>query len=190
MVPTEYPFIPLHISCELPNEMTEKYSMIQLLKEHETIVKKYQVIFNCLDDLDKSMDIIEPEQPKRNEFFRRIALGNHCSLYIQFELDYQQGSKPKHIRFFGSQQNVQELKKNWKSYEWNKQESIHQNFLNVFQVQSRIDYTNTNDNECGICYSLNLNNQLPQSICKCGRGFHSICLYEVRLLIIIIIMMS
>ncbi|KAG2231704.1 hypothetical protein INT48_000444 [Thamnidium elegans] len=163
MVPTEYPFVPLQISCELPNEMTEKYSMSQVLLEHETIVKKYQVIFNCLDDLDKNMNIIEPEQPKRNDFYRRIALGNHCSFYIQFELEYQ-GGKPKHIRFFGSQNNVQELKSNWKSYQWCKQESIHQNLLNVFQVQSTIDYTNTSDIECGICYSYNLNNQLPQVI--------------------------
>ncbi|GAA5817520.1 hypothetical protein MFLAVUS_011068 [Mucor flavus] len=163
MVPSDYPFVPLQISCELPNEMTEKYKMNQVLSEHETLVKKYQVIFDCLDDLDKNMNIIEPEQPKRDDFYRRIALGNHCSFYIQFELEYQ-GGKPKHIRFFGSQNNVQELKNNWKSYQWCKQESVHQNLQNVFQVQSTIDYTDTSDIECGICYSYNLNNQLPQVI--------------------------
>ncbi|KAI7869845.1 Fanconi anemia complex, subunit FancL, WD-repeat containing domain protein [Mucor mucedo] len=163
----EYPFVPAQISSDLPKEMTPKPYLYQVLEEHESIINKYQPLFDSLDDLDKHMRIIEPEHPKRNDLWRRIALGHHCSFHIQLDPDYQ-NTKPGLIRFFGSSNRVQDLKAKWKSYAWNKQESLSVNLLNSFQIESsntNNDYTNTSDIECGICYSYKLDSgDLPQII--------------------------
>lgn len=112
----EYPFVPPQVTSELPKEMTPNASLYQVLKEHEHIINKHQLLFDSLDDLDKHMRIIEPEQPKRNDMWRRVALGHHCTFHIQLEANYQ-GTKPS-VRFFGSLNRVQELKAKWKSYAW------------------------------------------------------------------------
>lgn len=113
----EYPFVPPQISSELPKEITPNQSLYHVLIEHESIANKYQPLFNSLDNLDKHMRIIEPEKPKRNELWRRIALGHHCSFHIELDADYTDG-KPSLVRFFGSLNRVQELKTKWKSYAW------------------------------------------------------------------------
>ena len=155
------------------------------MMEFEALVDKYQLLFNCLDDVDQHMRIIEPDHPKRSDTYRKIALGHHCSLYIDFGPNYTVG-KPSHIRFFGSLSRVQDLKQKWKAYEWQKEDAMHDNLLRVFSIQSeqdQDDYTNTNDLECGICYNYKLDNgALPSVVCantQCNRGFHSHCLYEV-----------
>ena len=43
--------------------------------------------------------------------------------------------------------------------------------------------------ECGICYAYRLNDLIPDKACddsRCGQPFHSLCLYEVNKIIIIV----
>lgn len=193
----DYPFIPPQVVSDLPTTLvlssTTSSSISSILKQHEQLVDQYQELYDCLDDLDANMRIIEPDQPKRKDLYRRIALGHHCSFQIEFSPTYscKKDGKPKNIRFFGSLNRVSELKKKWKLYTWQSNEKMHINLLNSFQLvtdkeaqQEQEDYTNTNNIECGICYSFKLDNgELPEIICEnksCNRGFHSICLYEVK----------
>lgn len=194
ILPMEYPYIPPQMIYDLPSSFTTSTytattSMKSIVQEFEHLIRQYQPLFDCLDDIDKHMRIIEPDPPKRSETFRKIALGYHCSLYIDLGPNYtMEKGKPTHIRFFGSQSRVQDLKAKWKSYIWNKEELIHTNLIQSFQIVSEHssqneDYINTNDLECGICYSYKLDGgELPEVICSnsvCNRGFHSLCLYEV-----------
>lgn len=195
-LPMEYPYIPPQMTYDLPTSFTTstyttRTSIKSIVDEFERLVNQYQPLFNCLDDIDKHMRIIEPDPPKRSETYRKIALGYHCSLYIDLGPNYTaEKGKPTNIRFFGSQSRVQDLKAKWKSYVWKKDESMHTNLKQSFQIvssgnsqqQTNEDYINTNDLECGICYSYKLDGgELPEVICSnsiCNRGFHSLCLYE------------
>jgi E3 ubiquitin-protein ligase FANCL len=196
----DYPFVPPQVTCQLPTSIstTANTTISNLLTQHEQLVNQYQELFDCLDDIDSNMRIIEPDKPTRTDLYRRIALGHHCSFQIEFNPNYapKKDGKPKNIRFFGNLNRVQELKNKWKLYEWKLYEKMHVNLLNSFQIvttttEADEDYTNTNDIECGICYSFKLDNgELPEIICVnslCNRGFHSICLYEVKFVFLYLI---
>lgn len=116
----EYPYIAPKVSYELPTSFTlHSISLYTIYNEFQAQIQKYQELFDCLDDLDKNMRIIEPEEPKRCDIYRKIALGFHCSLHIQFNPDYSLSKgKPTNIRFFGSLTRVKDLKLKWKSYIW------------------------------------------------------------------------
>ncbi|KAI8364235.1 WD-repeat region-domain-containing protein [Blakeslea trispora] len=188
-LPPKYPLIPSKlISCPLPTsiDITGR-GLRDILVQHETLVHQYQALFDCLDDLDKHMRILEPEQPTRADCWRRIALGFHCSLDIELNPDGPVNTKPNKVRFFGNASRTSDLKKKWASKIWDKQKSMHQNLLDTFQIvaneqQQSTDYTKTGDIECGICYSYKLNGEeTPEIICPntlCNRGFHYPCLYQ------------
>lgn len=142
------------------------------------------------------MTILEPDKPTRADVWRRIALGHHCSLEIELNIEAPMDIKPK-ARFFGNLSRVKDLKEKWAISEWyvndnirffffffwfrtqrvifyrNKNEPIHANLLYIFQmVKSQDsnmteDYTNKNDVECGICYAYKLDDaSTPDIICN------------------------
>jgi E3 ubiquitin-protein ligase FANCL len=88
----------------------------QLLSQHQQLITKYQQLFDCFDDLDSHLRIVEPEQPKKSDCWRRIALGYHCTLELEFNPDLAVG-RPK-ASFFGSVSRVNDLKSKWSKYKW------------------------------------------------------------------------
>ncbi|KAL7312772.1 hypothetical protein PS15m_008498 [Mucor circinelloides] len=187
-LPSNYPFATPKAEWDLPVAISNYTTLASILAQHRALVIRFQSFFNCMDDLDKHMRIIEPDKPKRGDTWRKIALGHHCSLEIQINAESPLDMKPK-IRFFGNANRVKDLQSKWKESTWNKHLSIHQNLLDSFQLVSGStdayeDYTTTGDIECGICYSYKLNNtDTPDIICSnvsCNRGFHYQCIYEVR----------
>ncbi|GAN04869.1 E3 ubiquitin-protein ligase FANCL [Mucor ambiguus] len=186
-LPSNYPYASPKAEWDLPVAVSNHGTLAHILAQHRAFVIKFQLLFNCMDDLDKHMRIIEPERPKRSDTWRRIALGHHCSLEIHINAESPLDMKPK-IRFFGSANRVKDLQSKWKESSWNKDLLMHQNLLDSFQLVSNStdayeDYTTTGDIECGICYSYKLNHtDTPDIICSnmsCSRGFHYQCLYEV-----------
>ncbi|KAI9476572.1 MAG: WD-repeat region-domain-containing protein [Benjaminiella poitrasii] len=192
LLPAHYPFASPKVTTELPSSIeinSSCSSLSSILEQHKNLIEKYQQLFDCLDDLDKHMRILEPEHPKRSDVWRKIALGHHCSLEIELNPEAPIDSKPK-IRFFGSLNRVNDLKNKWNEFKWDKDIPIHKNLLSSFQLVSNSenkdvqeDYTTIGDIECGICYSYKLNDEdTPEIICGnqlCSRGFHYQCLYEV-----------
>jgi E3 ubiquitin-protein ligase FANCL len=207
-LPANYPFVFPQVKCQLPVKIqVSSSSLPQIYSHHQQLIHKYQPLFNCLDDLDQNMKILEPDQPNRSDVWRRIALGYHCSLEIELNPDAPMDAKPK-VRFFGNLSRVKDLKNKWANSEWcvketekkkdgfptdtfnrNKDGPIHTNLLSIFQMvksqesNATEDYTNKHDVECGICYAYKLNDtSTPDIICtnqSCIRGFHYQCLYEV-----------
>ncbi|OBZ85092.1 E3 ubiquitin-protein ligase FANCL [Choanephora cucurbitarum] len=172
-LPPKYPLNAARlISCPLPAsiDITGR-DLHDILIQHEVLVNQHQSLFDCLDDLDKHMRILEPEQPTRADCWRRIALGHHCSLDIELNPDAPVNMKPNKVRFFGNASRVSDLKKKWNNKIWDKQKPIYENLLETFQLvadeqQRSTDYTKTGDIECGICYSYKLNGvETPDIIC-------------------------
>ncbi|KAG1175797.1 hypothetical protein G6F70_003892 [Rhizopus microsporus] len=184
ILPSNYPFTAPHIVADTPVPIQSSLSLTTIVRQHQTIIDQHQDLFNCLDDLDKHMRILEPEHPKRSELWRKIALSYHCSLYLEIVDPLLPFNKPQ-IRLFGSESRVENLRRVWDQAEWNKSLPLHTNLLTIFQLvpndkQEQEDYTNASDIECAICYSYKLENgETPETICKlCNRGFHSTCLYQ------------
>ncbi|KAG2191379.1 hypothetical protein INT46_001756 [Mucor plumbeus] len=149
-----YPFTSPKAEWDLPIAISNYSTLAKILSQHRAFVIKYQLFFNCMDDLDKHMRILEPDKPKKSDKWRRIALGHHCSLEIQINAESPLEMKPK-IRFFGSAKRVKDLQTKWKASTWNKNLSIHQNLLDSFQLvdndnDAYEDYTTTGDIECVI----------------------------------------
>lgn len=63
------------------------------------------------------MTILEPDKPTRADVWRRIALGHHCSLEIELNIEAPMDIKPK-ARFFGNLSRVKDLKEKWAISEW------------------------------------------------------------------------
>ncbi|CEI97836.1 hypothetical protein RMCBS344292_11961 [Rhizopus microsporus] len=202
ILPSNYPFTAPHIIADTPVPIQSSLSLTTIVRQHQTIIDQsslslttivrqhqtiigqHQDLFNCLDDLDRHMRILEPEHPKRSELWRKIALSHHCSLYLEIVDPLLPFNKPQ-IRLFGSESRVENLRRVWDQAKWNKSLPLHTNLLTIFQLvpndkQEQEDYTNASDIECAICYSYKLENgETPETICKlCNRGFHSTCLYQ------------
>lgn len=112
-----YPFTSPKAEWDLPVAISNYSTLAKILSQHRSFVIKYQLFFNCMDDLDKHMRILEPDKPKKSDKWRRIALGHHCSLEIQINAESPLEMKPK-IRFFGSAKRVKDLQTKWKAFIW------------------------------------------------------------------------
>ncbi|CEP18045.1 hypothetical protein [Parasitella parasitica] len=150
-----YPFVSPKAEWDLPIPISNYTTLANVLVQHRALVDKYQTFFDCMDDLDRHMRVLEPDKPKRSDAWRRIALGHHCSLEIQINAEFPLDIKPK-IRFFGTANRVKDLQAKWKASKWNRDLPPHQNLLGSFQLvnssdDTQEDYTTTGDIDCAIC---------------------------------------
>lgn len=116
-LPSNYPFATPKAEWDLPVAISNYTTLASILAQHRAFVIRFQSFFNCMDDLDKHMRIIEPDKPKRGDTWRKIALGHHCSLEIQINAESPLDMKPK-IRFFGNVNRVKDLQNKWKESTW------------------------------------------------------------------------
>ncbi|KAI8636348.1 WD-repeat region-domain-containing protein [Parasitella parasitica] len=185
-LPRNYPFASPRAEWDLPIAISNYTTLANILAQHRALVDKYQLFFDCMDDLDRHMRILEPDRPKKGDVWRRIALGHHCSIEIQINAESPLDMKPK-IRLFGSADRVKDLQTKWKASIWNSDLPLYQNLLYSLQLthssnSTKEDHLTASDIDCGICYSYKLNHkETPEIICSnvsCSRGFHHQCLYE------------
>jgi E3 ubiquitin-protein ligase FANCL len=140
-----------------------------------------------LDDIDTNTWVLEPDKPKRSDMSRRIALGNHCSLFIK--LDELNPKKICDYTLFGAERFIAPLKiniaKNFNN--WDPSLSIRQNLERILEINFPSPEESSDFNvACGICYGYRLDDVIPDQTCsnaKCGQPFHHVCLYEVSILI-------
>eukprot|EP00850_Spirogloea_muscicola_P001594 SM000006S19359 [mRNA] locus=s6:347582:350950:+ [translate_table: standard] len=87
--PAAYPEHPPTASTDLPEELTLQWikgtSLQSTLAQFEEVLKSYQELWDCIDDLDANTLVLEPERPTRSDTFRRIALGGHCTILITID---------------------------------------------------------------------------------------------------------
>lgn len=53
--------------------------------------ENFQEVWAMLDDIDANTWVLEPDNPKRSDLMRRIALGNHCSLKVEVDVNNPRG---------------------------------------------------------------------------------------------------
>ncbi|XP_046847833.1 E3 ubiquitin-protein ligase FANCL-like isoform X2 [Xenia sp. Carnegie-2017] len=148
------------------------------------VIDKYQEFWNVMDEIDEKCWVLEPENPKRADTFRRIALGSNASLLVKMNVCHVKGIPECH--FLGPDSLIANFRQNlYKNLQdWNDEKDILENMENVLLTKFPSRQTMKKEDfnmECGICYSYRLNDVIPESACndsRCGQLFHTSCLYE------------
>ncbi|KAK4584955.1 hypothetical protein RGQ29_022574 [Quercus rubra] len=154
-------------------------------------LEKLQEFWSTLDDIDKSLCVIDPKQPSRSISHRQINIGNDC--FIMLCIDANNPRSLPECRFMGSGPFVGSLRKKWQrnSRKWTKDKPYLENLACLLETQlPRPTDVAKNDQqvECGICYAqcLPVDDELGAKsgsgtdyTCDnttCSKAFHSVCL--------------
>ncbi|KAF7283689.1 hypothetical protein GWI33_023185 [Rhynchophorus ferrugineus] len=178
---------------DLPKESQTKFkasdSLTALFDEFLAQLEILQPYFDILDEFDHYCTILDPEKPNRKDSYRRIWLGDNASCIITVS-PYSIFRMPD-IRFLGPDRLVnpfiQSLNDNIS--EWNCENGIYQGILKLLGIDDfpkrpydvkPVDVL-VEHGECIICFSLRLNDKLPEIICtnqSCEKPYHNQCLYD------------
>jgi len=175
-------------STDLPNKFTFNWSsntrLQHILQQFEASIGCYQEFWNSMQELDSKCWILEPEKPNFADTYRRIALGQNLS--VQITVNCHQPSALPECRFLGAESSTAPLqeKLNTNLHRWEVERSLLNNLEEVLDIEFPSP-ANTSVSavsmECGICYCLHLENEVPTVVCEnqqCAQPFHHACLYE------------
>lgn len=154
-------------------------------------LEKLQEIWNILDEIDKSLWVIDLKNPSRANVCRQINLGYNCFIMLCIHVDDPR-SLPE-CRFMGCDPTVNSFRKMWQRNckRWNKDKPFVENVANLLETQlpRPPDHEKNNQQvECGICYAqfLPIDEELGAKsgggtdyTCdnsSCSKAFHSLCL--------------
>ncbi|XP_031275254.1 E3 ubiquitin-protein ligase FANCL isoform X1 [Pistacia vera] len=192
-----YPKSPPSISVDVPCIFRLKWSrdsrLKDLLQQFQEHLEKLQEIWTILDEIDKSLWVVDLNRLSRANICRQINLGNDCFIMLCIH-----ANDPKSLpecRFMGSGPTLNSLRKTWQrnSKRWNKDKPFLENVANLLDAElpRPPDYQNSDQQvECGICYAqfLPVDDELgAKSGCgtdykcdntSCSRAFHSVCLAD------------
>ncbi|XP_005097811.1 E3 ubiquitin-protein ligase FANCL isoform X1 [Aplysia californica] len=173
---------------DLPHKLEFNWATNTRLKhvveQFEATVLSYQNFWNTLKEIDEKCWVLEPEHPSFSATHRRIALGQNLSLHIT--VNCQQPSTLPECRFLGAESATAPLREklNVNLLRWDVERSLLNNLQEVldFDFPSPADTSRTElSMDCGICYCLHLNEEVPNVVCedkRCAQAFHQSCLYE------------
>ncbi|CAM8964154.1 unnamed protein product [Rhodiola kirilowii] len=168
-----YPKCPPAISADVPHLFTLKWSANSRLKDvveqFSKHIEELQDFWSVMDNIDKSLLVVGPEQPSRAVSFRHINIGNDCVIVLKVHVD-----DPRSLP-----------------------ESEHKSFVDNMstsletQIQGPLEVNvNCQQLECGICYAQYLPTDIelgtssgsgPDYTCdntNCSKAFHSVCLAD------------
>lgn len=148
-------------------------------------VDRLEPATDLLGDLDRTCKVLDPDPPKPGDLHRQIVLKPGVFLRIQINPD-QSDALPQ-LTFLGPDSEVQKLRMNVNENveDYDPEVNLVENLEKILCVEipsaDRVDENRDEFNvDCGICYSHNLNGNLPDFPCEsdlCGKRFHSECLY-------------
>ncbi|CAB4314433.1 unnamed protein product [Prunus armeniaca] len=192
-----HPKCPPSISADVPYMFDLKWSthsrlkdVVQQFKKH---LEKLQAFWSTLDDIDRSLWVVDPKQASPAVSYRQINMGNDCFIMLSINA-FDPRSLPE-CRFIGSGPIVNLLRNRWRrnSKRWIKDKQFLENLKCLLETQLPIPpdvQKNEQQVECGICYaqSLPIDEELRHKsgtgtdyTCdntSCKRAFHSICLVD------------
>ncbi|PPS02622.1 hypothetical protein GOBAR_AA18036 [Gossypium barbadense] len=184
-----YPRVPPMVSADVPYVFNLKWSMNSRLKnlvqQFEKHLEKLQAFWSTLDEIDRSLQIVDSKQASRAIPSRQIhemVASSYCSSITMILDDYQSNT-------------VNSLRKTWKRNvdKWERDKAFLENLECLLNTQlPRLADAETNNHldECGICYAqyLPIGDELgPQTgsatdyTCEnnsCSKAFHSMCLVD------------
>ncbi len=196
--PPEYPRAPPVCLVELPKPFELAWSsnsgLSSVISQFQAVLKTYQQLWDELDDIDKYLWVMEPENPGRAVLERRIAVAVHCSIVVTLNPSSPR-SVPR-VVFLGAEGVVAPFRScyNARLHSWNVENSLRTNLEDLLGQKlpsptvvgsSRADFSA----DCGICYQHRLQKEeksgmvsiIPDLICdnaKCRRPYHPSCLWE------------
>jgi len=175
-------------STDLPHKLTFHWStntrLQHILQQFEASVASYQEFWATMQELDSKCWVLEPEKPSFADTHRRIALGQNLS--VQITVNCHQPSALPECRFLGAESATTPLqeKLNVNLHRWEVDRSLLNNLEEVLDLDfpSRANTSvSAISMECGICYCLHLDTEVPTIVCedqRCAQPFHHACLYE------------
>ncbi|XP_062011040.1 uncharacterized protein LOC133727480 isoform X3 [Rosa rugosa] len=192
-----HPTYPPSISADVPYLFNLKWSsnsrlkdVVQQFRKH---LEKLQTFWSTLDDIDRSLCVVEPKQASPAVSNRQVIIGNDC--FVMLSINATDPRSLPECRFIGTGQIVNLLRDRWQrnSKRWVKDKEFLVNLETLLETQlPKPADVEKNDQqvECGICYapSLPVDDELrgksgtgTDYICdntSCKRAFHSICLVD------------
>ncbi|SAM06879.1 hypothetical protein [Absidia glauca] len=209
-IPPQFPLQPPALTLDLPtaNSTTTAIqhpsitspSLSVMLNNALHTLNQYQSFFDTMDRIDEQARVLDPLKPLRSDTWRRIALGNHCSLQLTLPDAACPTQSPPQIRFFGNEKKVAPFQQAWQrfveSHQWRTDLSVLDNLAaplpSILRLSTPAESnvamdTKDDDMACAICYAYRLDGgdaqhqETPDTICanpQCNRGFHPSCLYE------------
>ncbi|TYI40691.1 hypothetical protein ES332_A02G180700v1 [Gossypium tomentosum] len=111
-----YPRVPPMVSADVPYVFNLKWSMNSRLKnlvqQFEKHLEKLQAFWSTLDEIDRSLQIVDSKQASRAIPSRQIHVGNGC--FIILFIDNNDPRSLPECRFMGLGNTVNSLRKTWK----------------------------------------------------------------------------
>ncbi|XP_062144726.1 uncharacterized protein LOC133852069 isoform X3 [Alnus glutinosa] len=156
-----YPKSPPSVSADLPYIFDLQWSINSRLKDvvqqFRKHLEKLQEFWSILDDIDKSLCVVDPKQPSRSMSHRQIKIRNDCFIVLSINANNPR-SLPE-CRFMGSGPFVDSLRKLWQrnSRKWAKDKPYLENLTCLLETQlprPTDGQTNNQQVECGICYMM------------------------------------
>ncbi|TYH28875.1 hypothetical protein ES288_A02G178600v1 [Gossypium darwinii] len=191
-----YPRVPPMVSADVPYVFNLKWSMNSRLKnlvqQFEKHLEKLQAFWSTLDEIDRSLQIVDSKQASRAIPSRQIHVAASKLVLFSMNNEYLRVCR---CRFMGLGNTVNSLRKTWKRNvdKWERDKAFLENLECLLNTQlPRLADAETNNHldECGICYAqyLPIGDELgPQTgsatdyTCEnnsCSKAFHSMCLVD------------
>ncbi|KAL4376979.1 hypothetical protein GQ457_02G015570 [Hibiscus cannabinus] len=127
-----------------------------LVHQFEEHLEKLQGFWSTLEEIDRSLQIVDSKHASRAIVSRQIQVGNDCFMILSININDPR-SLPE-CRFMGSSNVVNSLRKTWKRNvdRWVRDNAFSENLerlLNTQLPRPADEEKNNHLDECGICYA-------------------------------------
>ncbi|ONK76154.1 uncharacterized protein A4U43_C03F24510 [Asparagus officinalis] len=197
-LPRNYPRSSPSISADVPYicelEWSKNSRLKDIVRQFNKHLEKLQEFWSTMDEIDRSLWVMDPKQPSNAASHRRINLGNEC--YLLLSIDAHNSKSLPECRFLGPNTVIEPLWRNWKKNgrHWKKDKRFDENLATLLEHTLPKAPTLGNKDEettdCGICYAqyLPIDDELgvnsggsPDYTCEnssCSKAFHTVCLRD------------
>ncbi|KAJ2010376.1 hypothetical protein GGI06_004966 [Coemansia sp. S85] len=154
-------------------------SYLEKLKE---ICLRMGESWRVLDDIDGSLQVLQPQHPRRHDFWRRVAVGDLASALIEVSPDRYH---PK-VVFYGPASIAGPLNSRARDLriEWDGSQGVKDNLERVLGIElpgPSTVYQEDGKIKCGICLSFEDDGNIADQVCtsdQCAQSFHRQCLIQ------------
>ncbi|KAJ2735036.1 hypothetical protein IW152_001881 [Coemansia sp. BCRC 34962] len=154
-------------------------SYLEKLKE---ICLRMSGSWRVLDDVDGSLQVLQPQHPRRYDLWRRVAVGDLVSALIEVSSDCYH---PK-VVFYGPASIAGPLNSRAKDLrvEWDGPRGVKDNLEKILDIElpgPSTVYQEDSKIKCGICLSFEDDGNIADQVCTsdlCAQSFHRQCLIQ------------
>ncbi|XP_054714402.1 E3 ubiquitin-protein ligase FANCL-like isoform X2 [Uloborus diversus] len=192
-IPEKFPKEPPRYEYDLPEVFDFKWlpddTFSTIFSAFQEVLMKHSEFWDNLDEIDAKTWVLEPENPKRSDCKRRIAISSGVSLLLL--VDPARPTAVPTCSYLGPDRIVEPVREKFNSniHLWSEYNSLLYNLKQVLEIEFPSPESATKEEfcmECGICYSYHLGDAVPTMNCdnsSCNQMFHHSCLYEyIRML--------